>query len=83
MIKKYEEESGKSGYDVIAWTQNETINDNILYYYTDTGVVTPNPDSYTVVSDLDTLDITTEQTQELFDNEVVTINGIKYRLVQE
>jgi|AACY02.16.fsa_nt_gi Base plate wedge protein 53. len=33
LIKKYEEQSGLSGYDVVAWTQDETIEDNIVYYY--------------------------------------------------
>jgi hypothetical protein len=32
IIKKYEEKSGSEGYGVIAWTQNETIDDNIVYY---------------------------------------------------
>lgn len=33
IIDKYQEESGKTGYKVIDWTQNETIEDNIVYYY--------------------------------------------------
>ncbi len=34
LISKYEVQSGgKKGYDVIAWTQDETNPDNIAYYY--------------------------------------------------
>lgn len=82
LIKKYAEEANKTGYDVVDWTQNETINDNILYYYKDLDNSTPAEGSYTV-SDLDSIDITQEQMQELFDDEIVTINGITYRLVKE
>lgn len=35
IMKKYEKESGKTGYDVIAWTQDETILDNILFFEKD------------------------------------------------
>ena len=33
MIEKYAVQSGKKGYEVVDWTQNETIDENILYYY--------------------------------------------------
>lgn len=33
MIKKYATQSGLTGFDVLAWTQNETIDDNVLFYY--------------------------------------------------
>ena len=33
LIQKYTEQSGKTGYEVIDWLRNETIEDNILYYY--------------------------------------------------
>lgn len=32
LIKKYEKASGKKGYEVVDWTQNETLSDNIVYY---------------------------------------------------
>lgn len=32
ITKKYKEKSGEDGFAVIAWTQNETIDDNIVYY---------------------------------------------------
>jgi hypothetical protein len=32
IIKKYKEQSNAEGYAVIAWTKNETITDNIVYY---------------------------------------------------
>lgn len=33
IIKQYEKKSGKKGFEVLTWAQNETIQDNILYYY--------------------------------------------------
>lgn len=33
IIQKYEEESGKTGYEVLDWAQNETIDENVVYYY--------------------------------------------------
>lgn len=32
LINKYEKESGKKGYEVVDWTQNENLSDNIVYY---------------------------------------------------
>jgi hypothetical protein len=32
LIKKYQQQSGVSGYAVVDWTKNETIDDNIIYY---------------------------------------------------
>jgi len=32
LIKKYEKQSGETGFAVIAWTKNTTIEDNIVYY---------------------------------------------------
>lgn len=51
IISKYSEQSGLSGFDVVAWTQNETILDNIVYYYkiTENGTeikVSPNTFPY-------------------------------------
>lgn len=34
LVEKYREQSGMVGYDVVAWTQNSDLIDNILYYYT-------------------------------------------------
>ena len=33
LINKYSEQSGKTGYDVIDWLQDPTIEENLLYYY--------------------------------------------------
>jgi hypothetical protein len=33
LINKYSQQSGRTGYDVIAWLQDETIEENLLYYY--------------------------------------------------
>lgn len=36
LIDKYKDQSGGlKGWDVLAWTQNTTIDDNIVYYYKD------------------------------------------------
>ena len=32
LIQKYEKVSGKRGYEVVDWTQNENLSDNIVYY---------------------------------------------------
>lgn len=39
LISKYAKTSGKNGYDVISWTMNEKILDNVLYYYDGDGNV--------------------------------------------
>lgn len=33
LMTKYAEKSGKTGYEVVDWTQDETRTDNIVYYY--------------------------------------------------
>jgi len=33
LIQKYQDLSGRKGYEVIDWLQDETNDDNILYYY--------------------------------------------------
>lgn len=40
LIDKYAEKSGRTGWDVIAWAQDETdrFGDNIVYYYKDIEV---------------------------------------------
>lgn len=40
IIDKYAEQSGRKGYDVVAWAQDETelFGDNIVYYYKDIEV---------------------------------------------
>lgn len=52
LIEKYSERSGKIGYDVVAWLQDETSYENILYYYktTDSGIeIKVSPDSFPVL----------------------------------
>jgi len=50
--KKYEEQSGLVGGAVVEWTQNETITDNILYYYNTSSEDIVSVDTYTYGSDL-------------------------------
>lgn len=80
-IDKYKELSGKTGYDVIRWAQNENITDNIVYYYReiDKSVETPLSTTSTNAS---FADVTEEQLAQILNNEIVTINGIQYRLVK-
>jgi hypothetical protein len=33
LINKYSAQSGRTGYDVISWLQDENIEENLLYYY--------------------------------------------------
>lgn len=33
IIDKYKERSGRQGWDVVAWSQDETRDDNVVYYY--------------------------------------------------
>jgi hypothetical protein len=33
IMKKYEKESGEIGEDIVAWTQSEENEENVLYYY--------------------------------------------------
>jgi hypothetical protein len=49
LIEKYQQQSGKTGYDVVAWTQDQTTIDNILYYYTvtvDNQIIKVSPDTF-------------------------------------
>lgn len=52
LIEKYASQSGKTGYDIVAWLQNETIIDNIVHYYkvTDSGVeIKVSPETFPLV----------------------------------
>lgn len=55
IISKYTAQSGVTGYDVIAWTQNETIVNNVVYYYktTETGMeLKTSPDTFPYLYDI-------------------------------
>jgi hypothetical protein len=82
-INKYAELSGKTGEDVIRWGQNQTIDENIIYYYKEidksTGTI---PFNYTS-SSRSFLDVTPNEIEQLLDDQVVVIDGIPYRLVKE
>lgn len=39
LMQKYKEQSGKLGYDIINWTMNEKLLENILYYVDSSGEV--------------------------------------------
>lgn len=74
LIKKYSEQSGLTGYDVVAWTQNENIADNIVYYY---KFVEQEDVVYTGET-YQTSNATPAATE--YDNTTVTINGVQYIL---
>lgn len=66
MKAKYADQSGKVGYDIIAWTMNEKILDNVLYYIDSNG---------NTIS-LDTIII--DYVPKIYWNERNTIEGQKF-----
>jgi hypothetical protein len=51
IIDKYKAQANTIGYDVITWTQNTQITDNILHYKNDTGDII-SKDTYTLDTNL-------------------------------
>jgi hypothetical protein len=82
-IDKYSEYSGKVGFDVIRWGQNQTIEDNIVYYYKEVNEETDSPTELYARGSTTLIDISDEQLQQILDDQVVLINGVQYRLVKE
>jgi hypothetical protein len=82
-IDKYSELSGRTGYDVIRWGQNETISDNIVYYYKEVDKSISGTEQGIALGNSTFVDVTDEQLQQILDNQIVTIDGIQYRLVNE
>lgn len=81
LIEKYRDESGKEGFEVIDWTKNQTIQDNVAFYYRDVDSLNPEmPSSFLFESISSFAD---EQLDEDFDDTVVEINDIQYLLQQE
>lgn len=80
-IEKYADISGKKGFDVIRWGQDQTITENVVYYYKEVEEGEPSP----LFADKSAafVDVTPEQLQEILDDKIVTINGIQYKLVKE
>lgn len=82
-IEKYSEISGKSGFDVIRWAQDETRDDNVVYYYRESNKdVDFIPSTFSTGSQV-FVDVSEEQIQEILDEKIVTIDGIQYKLVKE
>jgi hypothetical protein len=81
-INKYSELSERTGFNVLRWAQDETRTDNIVYYYKE---VDKSIEAMPVFSSGSSTfaDVTEEQIQQILDNEIVTIDGIQYRLVRE
>lgn len=52
LIAKYAAQAGTSGYPVVAWTQNETITDNVVYYEDAAGTQI-SPSTYALSQTLD------------------------------
>jgi hypothetical protein len=82
-IDKYSELSGKTGYDVIRWGQNENIRDNIVYYYKEVDKSIGNQTQAFPTSGSSYVDVNNEQLEQILNNQIVTIDGIQYRLVKE
>jgi hypothetical protein len=81
IISKYRERAeSRNGWDVVAWAQDETRDDNIVYYYKEIE------DGSDIISgSIPTQPQTPPppQQQSDFDGEVVFINGVRYTLVKE
>lgn len=83
-IDKYSDISNRTGYDVIRWGQNENTTENIVYYYKEADKSIGNAATiYASGNDYSYVDVSDEQLQQILDNQVVTIDGIQYRLVKE
>ena len=54
LMKKYEDLSGTTGQAVVAWTQNTTIDGNILHYKNSDDTIHITPDTYTLSQTLST-----------------------------
>jgi hypothetical protein len=82
-IEKYSELSNRSGFDVIRWGQDETRFDNVVYYYKEIDTDIEDPQEFFPSGSSTFVDVTEEQLQEILDDQIVTINGIQYKLVKE
>jgi len=82
-IEKYSEISGKQGVDVIRWGQDKTRTDNIVYYYKTIDKDIGSEQFTFSTGSTSFADVTDEEIDSLLENEVITINGIQYRLVKE
>lgn len=49
IIEKYKDESGKTGIEVLEWSLNETITDNILFYYNEENNIRISKESFVYV----------------------------------
>jgi len=78
LIEKYREESGKEGFGVLDWTKNQTIEDNVSFFYRDVDFENPEMPSTFVVETISSF--ADEELDENFDDTVVEINGIQYLL---
>lgn len=82
-IDKYADFSGRTGFDVIRWGQNENLTDNIVYYYKEVDKSIGETASSVSSSSSSYVTVTDEELQQILDNQIVTIDGIQYRLVRE
>lgn len=88
IIKKYADQSGKTGYDVLDWTKNETIDENILYYYKEvwytvmTDIIKLSPDSFKTIylRKEDNIILRTEQGRRIILEKLIPEEWIPYRI---
>lgn len=78
-IDKYANFSKRSGFDVIRWGQNKNSRDNIVYYYK----IVDKSDTPIPVVTSEFLDVTNQQVQALLNEDIITIDGMQYRLAEE
>jgi len=82
-INKYSDISNRTGLDVIRWASDETRTDNIIYYYKEIDTSIDSIPAVFSSGSTSFADVTDEEIQQILDNEIVTIDGIQYRLVKE
>lgn len=81
MINKYTQESNKKDFAVLDWTRNNTINDNIVYYYREVNSETPEMPSSLVPEAV--VQYFKNKLPDDFESQVIVINGIEYLIEVE
>lgn len=78
LIEKYKDVSGRTGYAVIDWTKNQTLADNVAFYYRDVDAINGGTPTTFVADSIS--NFVDSELPEDFDDTVVEINGVQYLL---
>ena len=80
-IDKYAAFSGRTGYDVIRWGQDESSKDNIVYFYKEVDTsITQETAVRTPYLDLSAITVSPDQLKALLTTGTITIDNILYIL---